>query len=186
MSEKKKVLKWVSPVGVALYPHLMKPDTRFGENKFTCRLAFKPSEVKDIVNQVKALAKDAFDDIKGKHLPFKKEEDGTVSLQAKTEFKPAIVDSKGVQVTGKLAIGNGSQLRMSVAFSAYEGMGGGVTAYLNSVQVISLVEFGAGSEFGEYQGDDDAYVADASLTGDVEDEKPETSDGGDDGETFDF
>jgi hypothetical protein len=100
----------------------------------------------------------------GIKMPFVENDDDTVTFTFKSKKKPKLFDAKGnpIRNTEGLQRIAGSTIKVKGAFSSYEGFGGGVTAYLNDVQIIKLVEGGGGGFGDESEGDDDGYVADNS------------------------
>lgn len=89
------------------------------------------------------------------------EETGEVSVNAKTvsqykdkktgeiiKKKPTIFDAKGVVIKKVPQIGGGSEMKVAASAAAYyvDGTGAvGITYYLDGVQLLKLVEFGARS-----------------------------------------
>jgi hypothetical protein len=116
--------------------------------------------------------------------------DGTRYIEAHTYEIPMVADAKGKPVKNPedLRIGGGTVGRLKITLSADPNANKPyVTAYLNGVQVVKLVEYGAGG-FGDMSGeveDDDAF--DASSVPERErsepaDEGTDTSDEGDEGD----
>jgi hypothetical protein len=55
---KKKYPRVTTPIGVAIYPHLLKPDTKFKpEGEYTVKVRFAPAEIADLQSKCEALAK---------------------------------------------------------------------------------------------------------------------------------
>jgi hypothetical protein len=76
---------------------------------------------------------------------------------------PLMFDSKGKKIEGKLpAVGGGSTMKIAVSAAAYfvESSGAvGITCYLDSTQLIKLVEFGGGGTNPGFDSEDDGYEA---------------------------
>lgn len=78
--------------------------------------------------------------------------------KAKTKKRPVLVDRYGKSITDEKLRLNGSIARLKLVPAYYEGFGGGVTLYLEGVQIIKLGTSGGSSEeqikneFGVYKG----------------------------------
>ena len=66
----------------------------------------------------------------------------TVQFHTGAKFKPGLFDANGVPLADGVLVGNGSKVRVNYSPKEYTGFGGGITLYLNAVQVLELVEFG--------------------------------------------
>jgi hypothetical protein len=166
-----------TPKGTAGYLNLVKPDTKFdpdGKYKAVITLTEEQAE------PLKELAREEAQEALGKKaktakLPFVDNEDGTVTLTLKSKKKPKLFDAKGNPIAADVAEemnpGAGSVIKVKGSFSGYDGFGGGVTCYLNEVQIIRLVEFGGGGF--EAEDDEDGYVAPVAAP-----KKPKQDDGG--------
>lgn len=161
MNSKKKFESIVSPKGLASYPFLNKPSTKFKpEGEYSVKLVFTPEDGAKLVDQVKAIFRDAYkeqcallkkDKLKLADFPWKETEDGkievkfgqTASFSSKTgevyERKIALFDTKGNPVTD--AIGSSSILRCAAdVYTWYApALGMGVSLRLKAVQVVELV-----------------------------------------------
>ncbi len=148
--------KFVSPKGTANWPWFNKPDTRFdAEGKYKTDLLVPKGEASDLMSKAKSLFIEEFgeSELKKAKYPFNIEGD-VVTLKAKSKQKPVIYDAKGKKINDEVNVGNGSTIKVSGMLGTYDAGGSkGVTAYLNAVQLIDLVEFG-GAEFEE----EDGYV----------------------------
>lgn len=167
--------KFVTTKGAAQWPWLNKPDTRFDtDGKYKADLLVKADEAKDFMSAAKALFVEEFGEkmLPKAKWPFEKDdESGAVRIRAKSSNKPGLFDAKGNTITADLNVGNGSTIKMAGVMSTYDAGGNkGVTAYLNSVQIIDLVEFG-GNDFEE----EDGYVFESSneATNDNSEEFPD-------------
>ena len=181
MAEKKKAERFVSPKGIASYPYLTNPDTKFnpdGEYKVSLivagddaskAIAFLTEQHKEAVS--KAKKENAGKRVKEGELPFIENDDGTVTfkfkLKAKVtpkkgdpfEQKPALFDAKGKPLTGEPKIGGGSVIKVSYEVVPYYTAiaGAGVSLRLKAVQIIELKAYSGGGNaesygFGEEEG----------------------------------
>ena len=151
-------VKFTSPKGTAMWPWLSKPDTRYdAEGKYKSDLIVKKEDAKEFVELAKQIFIEEFGEkslSKAKWPYMNDDEAGGLKIRAKSSKKPMLVDAKGNVIKGDLAVGNGSTIKLAGILNTYSAGGNiGVTAYLNAVQIIDLVEFG-GSQFEE----EDGYV----------------------------
>lgn len=169
-----------TPAGVAVYPHLTKPDTRFvPEGQFQVKLRIPSEEAQDLIAELdKAFAaaqetakeKNPGKKIKEATKPYTIEEDDegnetgniVVSFKCKAQItdkqgntranSPKLFDSKNKEFPKDQDIWGGSTLR--IAFNPvpyYTAMvGAGVSLRLKAVQVINLVSGGGGGNGASY------------------------------------
>ena len=170
----------VTPRGVAMYPWLNKPDTKFdadGVYKMSLRVSAEDAgKLQDTITKTftdefgaKKLAKANF--------PFKPaldddgNETGEVVFSFKSKMQPKLYDAKGglIKNPGDLKVGGGTIAKVNCAMAPYDkGINTGVVLYLNGVQIIELVEFGGkSSAFGE---EDGSFVSDSLASTADEDE----------------
>lgn len=158
MSDKKKFPKIMTPIGVAMYPWLTKPDTKFnaeGVYKVTLRLP-KDEATEKLVTTLEKHFQEANASRKSKREGTRcwdtDEETGEVLIKFKSKKKPALFDAQGKTITKDLAVFGGSKVRIQGAIGTYDvaTTGAGVTLYLNAVQIIDLQE--GGSPFGAVEG----------------------------------
>lgn len=129
---------FVSPVGIAVWPSLHEPDSRFGDKPaYKVKLAFDPATMAEVKAQLMATAAAAGFPINAK-LPIAPDKEHGEVLVAKSTYKPAQFDAKNQPIN--VNIGGGSKLRISGALNYYKAFGGGINIYLNSVQVLELQE----------------------------------------------
>lgn len=136
----------VTPVGEAKWAHLTKPKPPFKGDKekgakYQIDVVFDPADPawKAWASDIKVRSKKA-----GKNVPIRPELDadnqptGRYMATFKTgeQYKPQVFGLPEGQM-----VGNGSKVRVSFTPAAYEGFGGGVTLYLNAVQVVELVAY---------------------------------------------
>lgn len=155
---------FTTPKGVAYYPYISAPDTKFDEQgHYKVNLCVPKAEAKEImelikkelVDGVKAL-KEAKPNAKIKQapLPFVDELDDDeqptgnviIKFKSKAAYKPAIFDSKGTPVM-KSNIYAGSVIKVNGSISFYNSpaVGVGVSLRLRAVQVIEYVEGASGA-----------------------------------------
>ena len=170
-----------TPAGIAVWPKLTKPDTKFNaEGEYTVKLAIPSEEAQDLIAELdKAFAaaqetakeKNPGKKIKEATKPYTIEEDDdgnetgniVVSFKCKAQItdkhgntranSPKLFDSKNKEFPKDEEIWGGSTLR--IAFNAipyYTAMAGaGISLRLKAVQVIELVS-GAGGGTGASYG----------------------------------
>lgn len=149
--------KFVTPKGRAVYPSIIRPDTRYNEEGvYKTGLEMSPKEAEKFVEDLKACYVEEFGAKKlpSAKLPFKKNEDGSIVFNFKSKNAPKIFDAKGnpIKNPSELRVGGGSVVKVAGAMKAYNAGGAtGVTCYLNSIQIIDLVEYN-GSPFGAEEG----------------------------------
>lgn len=165
---------FTTPRGVAYYPYISAPDTKFDEQgHYKVNLCIPKEEAQPIIEQIKGelvagikALKEAKPNAKIKQapLPFEDEVDEDdqatgnviIKFKSKAAYKPAIFDSKGTPMM-KSNIYAGSILKVngSIAFYNSPAVGAGVTLRLRAVQVIEYVEGAVGATkfgFGEETG----------------------------------
>ena len=155
---------FTTPQGVAQYPWLSKPDTKFSEEgDYKVNLIIAKEEALPalkLINQVyaenyeKEVKKAKGAEIKKAPPPFSEELDdagqptGNIILKFKSKaaYKPAIFDAKGIPMIDS-NIWGGSELKINGSIAPYYTtlIGAGVALRLRAVQVIQYVEGGSGS-----------------------------------------
>lgn len=167
MKEKRE--RFNTPVGEARWAHLQKPKAAYvdekgkskGEPKYMIDVVFTPAEepewkewARKLVAEVKALPTQK-DKTSNTAIPkqsnLKPEVDAEdqptgrwyVTFKTSDKFKPAVFDRVGQLLPDGTLVGNGSRVRVNYTPQSYEAFGGGVTLYLNAVQVVELVEYKA-------------------------------------------
>jgi hypothetical protein len=92
---------------------------------------------------------------------YKDKQTGTVE----TKRPPLMFDSKGKKIEGKLpSVGGGSTMKIAVSACPYfvaSSGAVGITCYLDSTQLIKLVEFGGGGTNPGFDAEDDGYEAES-------------------------
>lgn len=159
------------PPGEAVYPHLNEVDVYQPVNKkgqpsgaekrrYITYIRFTPEVLASVKEQIIAAGKlIGYED--GMKTPFKMIKTGEVDGKpVKEELlvaasgeknRPPIFDAKKQSVPVKVIIGGGSTIRLDVTVSFYEGFGGGINLYINSVQLIKWVD-GNRVKFEEVEG----------------------------------
>ncbi len=171
-----------TPAGIASYPHLNKPDTRFdNDGVYQVDLILNEKEVKDIQKVVDPLMNG------GKHNPIKEElgEDDKPTGNYKVKFKmkavikvngnhikqqPVLTDTKGNRMVAQ--VGGGSKLRIAYQAIPFSQGAGGVTLRMKAVRVLDLVEYTSGVKWDK---EDEGFVqeTDIELSGDNDEDNYE-------------
>tara|TARA_R100000700_G_C3178157_1_gene153730 strand:- start:3944 stop:4501 length:558 start_codon:yes stop_codon:yes gene_type:complete len=167
---KKKFQTHITPPGIAVYPWLNKPDTKFDpDGIFSVKLVFSKAATKKVSDVVKPLMNG------GKNNPIKPEVDDQgektgnyvvnfkmkahVKTKGGDEFdqKPVLVDSNGNRMLA--AIGGGSRLQVAYEAVPYDSMGGGVSLRMKKVRVLDLVEYQSKNDSTDWGEEKGSYVA---------------------------
>jgi hypothetical protein len=149
-----------TPKGVAMYPWLTKPDTKWsveGVYKMSLSVANDDKEALALCDKIRDLYTDEFGNKKMAKaiMPFKDDGEGNIVFSFKSKKKPNLFNAKGnpVKNTEDLKIGGGSIVKVNCSINPYDkGINTGVALYLNAVQIIELVEFKSKSAFGDEGG----------------------------------
>lgn len=182
---KAKNPRYTTPAGIAQYPYLTKPDTKFNpDGEYRLKLEIPGAAAQDIVTFLDEQHEASIAKAK-KENPGKKIKEGSASyevdddsgkvtvsfkLKAKVtpkngepfEQRPAIFDAKGKPIQGEAKIGGGSKVKVAYELVPYYTAiaGAGVSLRLKAVQVIDLVEFSGGASADSYGfGEEDGYEA---------------------------
>jgi hypothetical protein len=156
-------MQWTSPVGTLRYPNLDAPrafkgaDGIEGKPKYDTGITFEPKVLKAVKAQMEEIARklgglDADDHPKLPLAKDKKTREEYFKAHAGEKFKPVLVDAKANDLPPSVNPRGGTKARLSCTLEWYEGFGGGLTAYLNGVQIVELVERNAKVSFGELEG----------------------------------
>lgn len=185
MSEpSKKRVRHTTPIGVAKWPHLTKPDYKFkdaGEFHTKMRIGKDDFEasIKDTIDAVyngavkkakAACAKDKKKPPKVLDMPyFFYEDDNEYEISFKSKYSWIDRETKEVKTRtvplfnarGELIkdpsikIGNGTTLRVSFVIDPFHtALGVGVSLKLEAVKILNLVEYGANAESYGFGGDE--------------------------------
>jgi hypothetical protein len=157
MSKIGKTLRFVTPVGVAVYPKISSPDTqgKYADNKFKTDV--------DFGDHTDALIKKFEEAATAWGVPVnlpvvdQKDKDkkptGKKLVRFKSKYRPAVFDAKKNELPKDTVIGAGTELRIDATLFPYTEGKGGVSLRLGPIQVASLVEGGDGSaNFDEMEG----------------------------------
>lgn len=181
---KAKNPRFTTPAGIAQYPYLTKPDTKFNpDGEYKIALEIPGAAAQDIVtfldeqfaaSVAKAKKENAGKKIKEGDVPYSVDEDsGKVTVRFKLKAKvtpkqgdpfeqrPAIFDAKGKPLQDA-KIGGGSKVKVAYELVPYYTAiaGAGVSLRLKAVQVIDLVEFSGGASADAYGfGEEEGYEA---------------------------
>ena len=158
-----KLVSFTTPQGVAQYPYLSTPDTKFSEEgDYKVNLILSKEEAAPIISQIDEVMKDNLETIKKEkkksnikqaNLPYfneekDDEETGNVVIKFKSKgaYKPAIFDAKGTPMLDS-NIWAGSEIKVNAAIAPfYTAMvGAGISLRLRAVQVIQYVEGSSGA-----------------------------------------
>ena len=150
---------FTTPKGIAQYPWLSKPDTKFSEEgDYKVNLILSAEEAVPIIEQINAafadnmqaeLKKQGKKELKAANPPYMEElgDDGQPTgnvifkFKSTAAYKPAIFDAKGKPMM-ESNIWGGSEIRVNSTIGAYyvATVGVGVALRIRAVQVIRLVE----------------------------------------------
>jgi hypothetical protein len=191
-------ITFTTPKGIAQYPRLSKPETKFSEEgEYKVSLILSKEEAIPILKQINEVfaenvaaesKKNGGKDIKKAPPPYMEQLDdagnstGKVILKFKSKaaYKPAIFDAKGIPMIDSNVWG-GSEIKINGSIAPYYTplIGAGVALRLRAVQVIQYVDAstGAASKFGfeeevgyEHQATETFESIAASPVASVEDE----------------
>ena len=169
MSDKKNIVRLTSPSGIAVYPKLEKPDTKFDVNGvYSVDLDLTPEDAAPLLAQMEKIADRAYEaeckakggkKLKRADMPWKDTEDGKVRVKFKLKAvggsgdktwtqKPALFDAKG-QPISDVGVGSGSTVKVAFeVFPYYTAMvGHGLSLRLKAVQVLELKQYIPGDRF---------------------------------------
>lgn len=160
--------KLVTPIGTAVYPKLVEPDTEFDESgMYTCKLHVSQEDYESFKSKVDPLVSAAYDaecqkqgkTVKhAKSSPLRITDEGDYEIMTKQrakvttrqgeviEFSIPLFDASVKAITNKPKIGSGSRIRVSAMFYPWfvPSQGFGYTLRLKEAQVLELVEYSSG------------------------------------------
>jgi len=167
---KKRYLRFTTPVGTALWPHLNTPDTKFDKDgSYSVNLILDKEETETIKTQLSKVLEEFIatgESVSKKKaaLPIKEDKDkegnptGNYQIKFKLravgqsrgerwEQRPSLFDSQGIPLTED--IGNGSKIKVGAEVVPYSTAmaGTGVSLRLKAVQVIELQSANGGDNF---------------------------------------
>lgn len=183
---KRVYYRWTTPVGVAVWPKLYSPNTQFDPDGFyECGVKFSdPKVVEEVKKRIRQFHKEAYElkcreegksKLRAAKPPYKEEDDGSIVVKTKLRAsgikdgkpwtaRPAVFDSRGnlIKTEDMPKIGGGSVVKVAVDVVPYLGANGvGISMRLKGVQLITLVEYGAGEVSAEGMGftsDEEGYI----------------------------
>ena len=194
MENKNKLTTYTTPAGIAFYPYLFTPDTKFDANGvYNVKLKLTDKEAKPIIDLISKeitseLAKNKSTK-KSEFLPYKKTDGGIefhfkLKAKGKTkagveyEKKVKVFDAKGKVIANPLVVYSGSTMKVAYQIRPYftNILGGGASLVLQAVQILNLVEKNQAKDtFGFNQEDGFEYVETdqviALKNGSVQEEK---------------
>ena len=157
-----------TPVGQAVYPKLVTPDTKFNpDGLFSCKLIVSEEDYNAFRSHLQPMVEQEYkkysiaqgkDKLKKAIEPVRISEDGQYEINAKQaartttkqgdvlEFKVALFDAEVKPITNDPNIGSGSKMKLSVQpyFWHVPSQGFGYTLRLKAAQILELVEFSSG------------------------------------------
>ena len=167
----------VSPIGIAAYSWLNKPDTAFNQNhyKITLMLDKSDKDNETFVNHVNEKHKNASNGSKTKSpikdgdTSGKEGQEGQWVFTAKSQFQPKLVDAKRNQLSGNLFPMSGDLVRVALGLADYDtGSNAGVSLRLKAVQLVEKRNKG-GDASDMFDDIDDGFVDDGGSDQDEDD-----------------
>jgi hypothetical protein len=176
-----------TPAGIARFPSLNRPDTKFSEvGVYKVNLEMSSEDAEPFIKQIEALFAEFLEDKKRElkkdklklHAAPWEENDGLVQLKLKVpamgknketgeEYsrKPTLFDAAGKEED--VNIGGGSKLKVAVVPYCWytASLGAGITLQPKAVQVLDLVTWGNGGSAQAYGFDVSESAAPAAKTG---------------------
>lgn len=202
-ASKRKFVRITSPEGIAIYPRLTTPDTKFdkdGVYSVDLELDQTAKEVTSFLVSLKAAADAAYKAVceqrggkklKRADLPIKEGEDGKIrvkfKLKAKAgneekswEQKPVLFDSLGTALQTPPNVGSGSRIKVAFEVVPYftAMVGAGVSLRMKAVQILDLKEYTPGDNFDAYgfKSDPKGFAAKAATEAPATDTAEDDSD----------
>ncbi|MEM6746805.1 MAG: hypothetical protein AAF608_05245 [Pseudomonadota bacterium] len=169
-------MKFKTPAGIFGYTHVHAPDTKYG-NKYKGEVNLSREKARPFVKACKQVATEEWgpqgaEDV---HMPWKvsEEDRDTIIIKAKSDpkYPPSVTDIDGIVIPRKKVpnIGAGTRGKLSMKLVAVEVNGKRyISARLNGVQIINLVEFGQG---GFESARDELEEGEEAYTGPEDDEE---------------
>lgn len=157
---KKKGIRFVTPIGVAVYPKISRPDTtgKYADGKFKTDVDFGEHTEALIAKMTKAaeewdvpLNLPVRDEMK-KDENGKKQPTGRKLIKFKSKFRPAVFDAKKKELPDDVVIGGGTELRIDATLFPYDEGKGGVSLRLGPIQVVKLMQGDSAANFDELDG----------------------------------
>lgn len=168
-----KRINFVSPKGIAVYPHITKADTvgEYADNKYKVQLQLDPTDLAKVKQQIAQIASQFKYKVSTPHMPFKMGKDGVELLVAKSKYLPAIIDAQrntivdkwnppGEDVLRTIKVGPGSIIKIGCTPFAYDK---GLSLQLEIVQIIQ--SSGGGANLDGFDEEDGYVFAQAEADG---------------------
>lgn len=191
---RKRNVRFTTEVGIAKWPHLNKPDTKFDKDgAYKLSLILDKKSVKGMMDTAKGVLKDFVDaglskSSKMSPLPIRDDKDdkGNPTGDYEVKFKlraigrsqsdsweqrPALFDAKGRPMSE--LIGGGSKVKVGCEIVPYStaATGTGVTLRLKAVQVIELAAVSSGDSFDSWSfSEEEGFTTDGKPAQEKEDE----------------
>lgn len=141
-------IKYVTPIGELIYPHINREDPKFGKYKTIFKLSM--ADAKEFIEQCHNLAKDEFRTVEDVQFPFVVNADvAEVEIKASSKYVPVIVDASAQLLIHEEApeIYGGTKAKLKLKLKCTEVTGKKyVSAYLGAVQIIELASIPSGFE----------------------------------------
>jgi hypothetical protein len=163
---KQQYINLVTPLGKARYPKLAKQDVYEGkEVGYKCGITFDDEKVQaKFEAQVEEAIRTLLPTVgrKGpKFSPMREDRDGNTYFEFKSYKKVPLFGAKASEkLPEETVVGGGSVVRLKVSLTASNG---GVTGYMNAIQVAKL-EQGGGDGFDDLEGYDDDQGSDEGFS----------------------
>jgi hypothetical protein len=160
MSKAPKTIRFVTPVGVAVYPKISAPDTQgqFADGKYKTDVDFG-SHTDALIKKFEEAAKAWGVDVANIPVVDQKDREtkkptGKKLVRFKSKFRPGVFDSKKVAIPSDVTVGGGTELRIDTTmFPWAKGGKSGVSLRLGPVQISNLIEGGdSAANFDEIEG----------------------------------
>jgi hypothetical protein len=193
--------KMTTPKGIALYPYLDKPDTKFddiGVYQLSLRLPKEEgtqlqNTIQEILNKhTDLIKKQTGKDPKIQPIPVREntDADGNEVLDFKFKLRPQLrtrsgeiieqrpqVFDAGLKPMNSTPVGNGSLVKVAFIAAPYQApIGAGVSLRLSAVQVLELVRYSGGAE-------SNGFASEEGFSIEEEPKTPVVTDGNEEQET---
>lgn len=169
MSFKQNIVRITTPAGIAVYPKIEKPDTKFNaDGVYSIDLDLDGPAAEELIGKLTKVADESYaaeckakgkKALKRSDMPWKMVDDGKTRFKFKLKAKggsgekmwdqkPALFDAKGSPVKD-LNVGSGSIVKVAFDVVPYftAMVGQGISLRLRAVQIIELRQFIAGDNF---------------------------------------
>jgi hypothetical protein len=155
-------IKFTTPAGTAVYPHLNKPDVQFNpDGVYKTSLAMDNCD--DLIAACEELGREEFGDKVKFKTPFNRdEESGQMVVKVKSKYAPMFFDSTGEIMQGDQIpqLWGGSTLKLGGTISAYSVSGSkGISLQLKKVQVITPISGSNDGDESGFDAVDGGYIA---------------------------